>query len=163
MLGSSEGSSQGNLRVYIGKRSVLKCWLVNTTRREVRSLSRTRFAVIPYLKMIHQLRLMEEYFQAIKNGSKTIEARLYKPKYEAFAVGDQVEFTSSSGATHRCTIQDIQHHDTFSEMLHKIEIQGCIPFTNDHAVALQVHKSIYREQGDEERKYGVIAIYLGSV
>lgn len=42
---------------------------------------------------MHYMKLKDKPFEAIRQGIKTIELRLYDEKRQALAVGDMVEFT----------------------------------------------------------------------
>ena len=43
--------------------------------------------------MIHKIKLNESPFERIKNGTKTIEFRLYDEKIQQIKIGDQIEFS----------------------------------------------------------------------
>ena len=43
--------------------------------------------------MIHKMKLNESPFERIKNGTKTIEFRLYDEKRRQVKIGDKIEFS----------------------------------------------------------------------
>ena len=43
--------------------------------------------------MLHKMKLNESPFERIKNGTKTIEFRLYDEKRQQIKVGDKIEFS----------------------------------------------------------------------
>ena len=43
--------------------------------------------------MLHKMKLNESPFERIKNGSKTIEFRLYDEKRQKVKIGDKIEFS----------------------------------------------------------------------
>ena len=43
--------------------------------------------------MIHKMKLNESPFERIKNGTKTIEFRLYDDKRKKVKIGDEIEFS----------------------------------------------------------------------
>ena len=43
--------------------------------------------------MLYKMKLNESPFERIKNGTKTIEFRLYDEKRQQVKVGDQIEFS----------------------------------------------------------------------
>lgn len=43
--------------------------------------------------MIHRMKLNESPFERIKDGTKTIEFRLYDEKRRQIKIGDQIEFS----------------------------------------------------------------------
>ena len=42
--------------------------------------------------MLHKMKLNEDPFERIKNGTKTIEFRLFDEKRQQIKIGDQIEF-----------------------------------------------------------------------
>ena len=43
--------------------------------------------------MIHKMKLQEDPFERIKNGTKTVEFRLYDEKRQTIQIGDEIEFS----------------------------------------------------------------------
>ena len=43
--------------------------------------------------MLHKMRLNKEPFDEMKNGTKTIEFRLYDEKRQKVKIGDKIEFS----------------------------------------------------------------------
>ena len=43
--------------------------------------------------MLHKMKLNESPFEMIKNGTKTIEFRLYDEKRQGVKIGDKIEFS----------------------------------------------------------------------
>ena len=43
--------------------------------------------------MIHKMKLNENPFERIKNGTKTVEFRLYDEKRQQIKIGDKIEFS----------------------------------------------------------------------
>ena len=43
--------------------------------------------------MLHKMKLKESPFERIKNGTKTIEFRLYDEKRRKVKIGDEIEFS----------------------------------------------------------------------
>ena len=43
--------------------------------------------------MIHKMKLNESPFERIKNGTKTVEFRLYDEKRQQIKIGDKIEFS----------------------------------------------------------------------
>lgn len=42
--------------------------------------------------MLHKMKLQEDPFKRIKNGTKTVEFRLYDEKRQSIQIGDEIEF-----------------------------------------------------------------------
>lgn len=43
--------------------------------------------------MLHKMKLQEDPFERIKNGTKTVEFRLYDEKRQSIQIGDEIEFS----------------------------------------------------------------------
>ena len=43
--------------------------------------------------MLHKMKLNQEPFEKIKNGTKTVEFRLYDEKRRTVQIGDEIEFS----------------------------------------------------------------------
>ena len=43
--------------------------------------------------MLHKMKLQEDPFERIKNGTKTVEFRLYDEKRQTIQIGDEIEFS----------------------------------------------------------------------
>ncbi len=107
--------------------------------------------------MQHHFHLHQEPFEKIKNGSKTVESRLYDNKRRLINVGDTIVFTSRH--THESIekkISNIQIFNSFSEMLAQIQIHT---FGNDsiekELQGLQEYYSL-----EDQQTYGVVALFL---
>lgn len=44
--------------------------------------------------MLHKMKLQEDPFERIKNGTKTVEFRLYDEKRQTIQIGDEIEFSN---------------------------------------------------------------------
>ena len=67
--------------------------------------------------MLHRMTLWHDAFQAVKNGRKTIEMRLYDEKRAAVRVGDTIEFSDPCGVeTLRCEVTALYRYDSFEQL-----------------------------------------------
>ena len=67
--------------------------------------------------MTHMMNLQHEPFVKIKNGTKTIEMRLYDEKRSRIKVGDFIVFTDiDSGETIECSVTKLFIYSTFEEL-----------------------------------------------
>lgn len=109
--------------------------------------------------MLHQMKLKLSPFEKIKNGSKTVELRLYDEKRQEVQVGDFIEFT--------CLDKPKQKIQTRVTALHKFtsfaELYNSLPkeklgykFTD---TSDPNHMDEYYSREDQE-KYGVLGIEL---
>lgn len=103
--------------------------------------------------------------ESIKNGDKTIEGRLGKPKFLQIQEGDAVSIRedfwyegkileSLSNALEIRIIQ-VLYFETFKEMFAVIDFQAAIPTARDADEAAEKYKTFYTSE--EEREYGVVA------
>lgn len=67
--------------------------------------------------MIHELRLHNEPFEKIKNGTKTIEMRLYDEKRKLIKENDIIEFTNrSTNERIRTKVLKVHLYSSFDEL-----------------------------------------------
>ena len=70
--------------------------------------------------VIHEMKLKEKYFNAIKAGLKTIEMRLYDDKRREISVGDIIEFTNMENKEKiRTQVLDLHIVNSFEELYNK--------------------------------------------
>ena len=72
--------------------------------------------------MIHIMKLKEGPFERIKNGTKTIEFRLYDEKRKKVKIGDKIEFSKLPDLQEKLLVQvlDIYRDETFENLFKKI-------------------------------------------
>jgi ASC-1-like (ASCH) protein len=111
--------------------------------------------------MKHQMRLAAEYFEKIKNGSKTIECRLYDEKRKILNVGDAIEFTNAQNESDKILTKIVALHvfPSFSELLDQFPISSF--GANDKQEFLGVLKGFYSDE--DEKKYGVVGIEVARI
>lgn len=66
----------------------------------------------------HYLKLATEPFEAIKNGTKTIESRLYDDKRQQIKIGDILEFTNREQPDQKVSVRVIGllRYETFHDL-----------------------------------------------
>ncbi len=106
--------------------------------------------------MVHSMGLATEYFRKMKNGTKTIECRLYDGKRKLLALGDTIEFSDAQNGTDTISVEIVALHPfpTFSELLDRFPISSFGAHDKDDF--LTILKRFYSEE--DEKKYGVIGI-----
>ena len=74
--------------------------------------------------MIHEMKLNESPFERIKNGTKTIEFRLYDEKRKKVKIGDKIEFSKLPDLQEKILVDvlDIYRDETFENLFKKIFI-----------------------------------------
>jgi len=102
------------------------------------------------------MKLATEYFQKIKNGTKTIECRLYDEKRKLLSIGDKIEFSDTQDNTDIITAEIVALHifPTFSELLDNFPIATFGEGNKEYLLAAL--KKFY--SSEDEKKNGVIGI-----
>ena len=105
--------------------------------------------------MIHKMKLNESPFERIKNGTKTIEFRLYDEKRKKIKIGDKIEFSKLPDLQEKILVDvlDIYRDKTFENLFKKI-------YTDEEEIERKT-KSMYQFYSKEqEREYGVVGIKI---
>ena len=108
--------------------------------------------------MKHEMKLNNEPFECIKNGTKTIELRLNDEKRKLLTVGDYIEFTNRViNETLLVEVIDLFKYNSFEELykhFNKIEMGYSI---NEEANPKDMENYYSKE---EQEKYGVLGIKI---
>ena len=69
--------------------------------------------------MIHKMKLNENPFERIKNGTKTVEFRLYDEKRQQIKIGDKIEFSKLPDLQKKLLVDVIElyREDTFKKFI----------------------------------------------
>ena len=105
--------------------------------------------------MIHEMKLNESPFERIKNGTKTIEFRLYDEKRKKVKIGDKIEFSKLPDLQEKIVAQviDIYKDKSFKNLFNRIY--------TDKKEAERKAESMYQYYSKEqEEKYGVVGIKI---
>ena len=105
--------------------------------------------------MIHQMKLNDDPFERIKNGTKTIEFRLYDEKRRKVKIGDKIEFSKLPDLQEKILVDvlDLYTEPSFEELFEKIY--------KDKEQAQQKANAMYEIYSPEnEKKYGVVGIKI---
>lgn len=108
--------------------------------------------------MIHKMKLKEEPFESIKNGTKTIEFRLYDEKRRKVKIGDKIEFSKLPDLDEKILVEvlDIYKAETFENLFEKI-------YTDKEEIERKT-KSMYQFYSKEqENECGVVGIKIALV
>lgn len=99
--------------------------------------------------MKHSMKLLESPFERIKNGSKTVEFRLYDEKRRLINIGDTIEFSKLPDLTEKITVKvtDLYKEKTFKELFQKLNMENA-----------EKMYSIYSPE--QEAEFGVIGIKI---
>lgn len=110
--------------------------------------------------VIHKMGLYEEYFDAIKEGKKTVEVRLNDDKRRVINVGDIIEFigVSEPSKTLKVSVTDLREYNTFEEMYRSIPFKDfdCEGWSMKDMV--DGTYDIYSKE--QEKQWGTLAITI---
>ena len=105
--------------------------------------------------MIHKMKLNESPFERIKNGTKTIEFRLYDEKRQQIRVGDKIEFSKLTNLQEKLLVDvvELYRENTFENLFRKL-------YTNEEEIMTKT-KAMYNIYSPEkEQQYGVLGIKI---
>lgn len=99
--------------------------------------------------MKHSMKLLSDPFESIKNGTKTIEFRLYDEKRKNLKIDDEIEFSKLPDLNEKIivTVEELYKYSTFKELFNYLNIKD-----------YQKMYLIYTKA--EEKEYGVIGIKI---
>lgn len=104
------------------------------------------------------MKLQESPFERIKNGTKTVEFRLYDEKRKKIKIGDQIEFSKLPDLQETILVDvlDLYREDTFENLFKKL-------FTDEDEIKKET-KSMYQYYSpDEEKQYCVVGIKISLI
>ena len=101
------------------------------------------------------MKLKEDPFERIKNGTKTIEFRLYDEKRRKIKIGDKIEFWKLPELEEKIVVEvlDLYKEDSFEKLFKKI----C---TDEEEAKIKTNTMYQYYTPEEEKKYGVIGIKI---
>ena len=105
--------------------------------------------------MIHKMKLNESPFERIKNGTKTVEFRLYDEKRQQIKIGDKIEFSKLPDLQEKLLVDVIElyREDTFKKLFLKLY--------NDESEATEKANGMYEIYSpDKEEQYDVLGIKI---
>ncbi|MDB5160005.1 MAG: hypothetical protein JWO99_268 [Candidatus Saccharibacteria bacterium] len=103
--------------------------------------------------------------EAIRNGDKTIEARLGKPRFLRIQEDDMLsiredfwyegKILESLSHAVQVKVTQVLYFESFKEMLNAIDFQAAIPNAKTADEALKTYRQYYGPE--DEREFGVVA------
>ena len=105
--------------------------------------------------MLHKMKLKEKPFENIKNGSKTVEFRLYDEKRKLINIGDQIEFSKLPELEEKILVDvlDLYRDESFEKLFRKL-----IKDEEEIQRKTKAMREFY--SSEEEEKYGVVGIKI---
>lgn len=72
--------------------------------------------------MLHKMKLKESPFERIKDGTKTVEFRLYDKKRRKIKIGDKIEFSKLPDLKETILVDvlDLYREDSFEKLFRKL-------------------------------------------
>ena len=109
--------------------------------------------------MTHNMQLQPIPFEMIKNGTKTIELRLYDEKRRKIQIGDDIVFAhiENQNETLKVKVIDLYIFDSFAELYNALPLLECGYTKEDIDTASPEDMDLYYS-GKEQQQYGVVGI-----
>lgn len=105
--------------------------------------------------MLHKMKLNESPFEMIKNGTKTIEFRLYDEKRQGVKIGDKIEFSKLPDLQEKLLVDvlELYQEDTFGRLFRKLSF-------NEEEVIRKTRAMHEIYSPEKEQQYGVLGIKI---
>ncbi len=111
--------------------------------------------------MKHEMKLHNEPFEKIKNGTKTIELRLYDEKRQLLKIKDKIEFTNRQTLEKLLVeIENLYKYPSFEE-LYKHFNKISMGYNEDETPNPKDMEKYYSKE--EQEKYGVLGIKIKKI
>ena len=111
--------------------------------------------------MNHEMKLKNEPFMKILNGTKRIELRLFDEKRRKLKIGDFISFTNlETNEVITTKILDLKVYDNFKE-LYKNYDKKDLGYKEDEEASYQDMENFYSIE--EQNKYKVVAIKIEKI
>ena len=105
--------------------------------------------------MLHKMKLNKSPFERIKNGTKTIEFRLFDEKRQQIKVGDKIEFSKLPDLQEKLLVDVVELYmeDTFENLFRNLY--------SDEEEIIRKTKAMYEIYSPEkEQQYGILGIKI---
>ena len=105
--------------------------------------------------MLHKMKLNESPFERIKNGTKTIEFRLYDEKRQQIRVGDKIEFSKLTNLQEKLLVDvvELYRESTFENLFRNL-------YTNEEEIMTKTKAMYNIYLPEKELQYGVLGIKI---
>ena len=98
--------------------------------------------------MIHKMKLQESPFERMKNGTKTVEFRLYDEKRKQIKIGDQIEFSKLPDLQEKLLVDVV---DLFKKL-----------YTDEEEIKRKTTAMHSFYSPEKEAEYGVLGIKINT-
>ena len=108
--------------------------------------------------MIHKMKLNEGPFERIKNGTKTVEFRLYDDKRRKIKIGDKIEFAKLPELQETIIVDvlELYREETFEKLFKKL-------YTDEEEIKRKTASMYEYYSPENEKEYGVVGIKLSLI
>lgn len=108
--------------------------------------------------MIHKMKLNESPFERIKNGTKTVEFRLYDDKRRKIKIGDKIEFAKLPELQETIIVDvlELYREETFEKLFKKL-------YTDEEEIKRKTASMYEYYSPENEKEYGVVGIKLSLI
>ena len=105
--------------------------------------------------MLHKMKLQEDPFERIKNGTKTVEFRLFDEKRQKIKIGDKIEFSKLPDLREKLLVNVIElyREDTFEKLFRTL-------YSDEKEIKEKTNSMQKYYSPEEEKEYGVIGIKI---
>ena len=110
------------------------------------------------MKMLHDMKLQDQWFQRLLDGTKNIELRLYDTKRKTIELGDIIRFTNGQGQTATFTVTALLRANTFAQLLEYIPTECVTGGCATRSEMLTIMETIYPVA--QQKQHGVLGIAL---
>ena len=108
--------------------------------------------------MTHNMKLNAEPFERIKNGTKSIELRLYDKKRRKIKIGDTICFKGKAG-TITTVVKALHIFRNFEELYAALPLDKC-GYTADELATASPDDMLEYYSKEQIEKYGVVGIEI---
>lgn len=108
--------------------------------------------------MLYKMKLNKSPFERIKNGTKTIEFRLYDEKRRQIKIGDKIEFSKLPEVQETILVDvlDLYKEETFEKLFRKL-------YTDEQEIKRKTNSMYQYYSPEKEKEYGVIGIKVSLI
>lgn len=109
---------------------------------------------------IHHMKLLEDPFNQIKEGVKTLEVRLYDDKRKDIQLGDQIIFSKLPHTQDRVNtlVTGLYRYNNFEELIDDVPAKWLGIDKQDKEYIYQLLCQIYKSE--QQMKFGVLGIRI---
>lgn len=110
--------------------------------------------------MLHKMKLNEGPFERMKNGTKTIEFRLYDEKRQQIKIGDTIKFLKEPNLNEsfNAKVTGLLRYNTFEDMFRDFDISVLSDKSMTKEELINTLEQFYTKE--KQKQYGVLGIRI---